>query len=410
MKKLGGIQMTVLTKEDIQTRKRQLQKELKGKGYNLTYSKNNSEFKLYLQTEKGSTYIEFSWYQKTGYYASYPLNRMEVSLANDKQRKSPSIEKAIGALDVVIADFIDMQKEMGEKNYEITVRKGWSHTGEEVKMFNNHLREKWGLYLINTHRNPASYVNEESYEYYQKLVRTGEGYNEEYHKLMFNQELERRYEQFHLEDSYPKKMKYIFKDVVDKNVVVYMDFGSMDYRVTIESKYHKKESIFKDISKEIIDRELEDFTEEEKFKALLEGPTMNEAISRSLKVFIRDGHVRTDLKEEQLFEFFLDYFSVEEMNQNVKDYPHFKRYHSGRYEENEYDPDRFGEGRSCKLETNIYLYWNHYVTMTAKKVTKEEQVYDFFLHKNYEEAKKNEKKWVFENLELPELVEEENDY
>lgn len=368
-----------------------LRKVLKQYGFNMSYSAQEPNIKLYPQTEKKDNFIFMNW--KT-FGDGPPI--VTFNFRTDKYSHQTMTNEIIAMLLLAYRIYEEMVGK--ENNPFITVNYDWSFSKSQIELLEEGFAESLGFLPLSSDSKIVMYFPSVLYKYFKKVEVMLQEIAEEQRGKVFTPNAEYPFGKIIHSKNYPVGVALEAETIIDYKIKIQFDLKNWEYVVTISSEHHKYLAVLNDISKLILEREISEFKAEEKFNALLNGPKLNKALKHYLDTALEHVYSRKEKKVERLFDYLTDHYSLEEMNalMNTK---------SSLVNRVEYSTEQISDiGGSvvdfCKIRSYILKFWGKYLIVGERVLPNDEVLPVYYLEEDYTLAKRKETEWLVQNLSI----------
>lgn len=373
--------------------KKKMQREFRKMDCSLSYKESESPFNVFTNKERYGKSILVSY--KT--YEKIPQIRFDIPHSKKENQLS---EKRIAVIDKILKEFLEIL-EMGSIDVcEVIISLetiSWSQMDKEVcaKLLKEHklvpLHENWNTVYITENLSKLETQLGEMYTSVEKKYR--DHYWDKEHPLKY----------FGSNIDLPRDASFNFSDVIDRKAAVTIDPMKKIFSLSFSSIHHSKRLELNEIDCNTFVHEYELFLDEERFKVLFDEPKMNQTIDNYLRRAKEDLYPRVNT--EDLFEFLLTHYTVEEMTQLAGEGKYRPLTKVTRTEFS--DMQDYNDVRSSR---KILLFtkpiWGKFLIYISVEIikdfedgeTEEKKEKMFSLHNNFEEAEKFRKNWIRENM------------
>ncbi|GAB6454648.1 hypothetical protein bcgnr5369_25740 [Bacillus cereus] len=364
---------------------RKLQRELKKKKFSLTYKQDDHHFDVYFNEFKSGNPLKveynFGEAKLPSIKFSIPSARLEVI----------SLKRKL-VMDTVLESFKDMIKERHGENLQISFYfQTWNVSEEDMAVLKEWMAEKQfaPIYPGNEKMYMHVDVQEKVTQLYNINNEVVKKFNEDY----WNKE--NPLIRFSARESFPYHVTYNFQETVDREATVVWRHNENDFRINFCSPHHSKELIVSEFTYQMFIDEYEQFVAEDKFKELVNDPKMNTSIEGRLERIGQDLlYPRVGTKE--LFDFFMQHYSVEELTELSTGKSDVKVLSKTDY------TDFLDVGKEKIRKTyalRIMKCFGKCLRYESIKIsTEEEKQQQFNLYDSFEEARKDQKEWLIEQM------------
>ncbi|MEJ1518258.1 hypothetical protein R3O67_34325 [Bacillus cereus] len=364
---------------------RKLQRELKKKKFSLTYKQDDHHFNVYFNDLKSGNPLkveyDFGEAKLPSIKFSIPSARIELI----------SLKRKL-AMDTVLESFKDMIKGRHGENLQISFYfQTWNVSEEDMTILKEWMLERKfaPIYPGNEKMYMHVDVQEKVTQLYTISKEIAKKFNEDYYNK------ENPLIRFSSQESYPYQVTYNLQETVDREATIVWRDRENDFRINFRSPYHSKELIVSEFTYQMFIDEYEQFVAEDKFKELVNDPKMNKSIEGRLERIGQDLlYPRVGTKE--LFDFFMEHYSVEELTELSTGMSDVKVLSKTDYTD-------FLEAGKEKIrktyDLRIIQCFGKCLRYESINIsTEEEKKRQFALYDSFEEAKKDQKEWLKEQM------------